>query len=777
VKVPPRFSLPGQPCWSFALGARFAVHIPHCVRLAFGAAVLVAAVAGCSRSAQSHLDRGDAYLEARKVDAAVLEFRRAVQKDAMFAPARLKLADAYLRQGNGAGALAESVRAADLLPDDENAQLKAGALLLVAGRAQDALARADRALAMAPRNADALVLRANVLAALDDLDGAILQMQQAIVVDPAGERQANLGILLHAKGRREEAEAAFRTAVATDTRSVAAQVALAKFLSGTDRPAEAEAAFKAALALDAANVEANRALATFYMASDRPAEAEPYFTKVADASGDPAAWLALADYYVTVRRNADALAMLEQLSAAPRTWALARSRLAALLYSEGKTAEAHRTIDEVIAKQPAYSEARVIRGRLLLAEGKAGEAVVEAQEAVRSDPRNADAHLLLGSARKATRDVEGAAAAFNDVLRLNPRATTAQVQLAGIHLQRGEYAKAARLAEQAVRSEPRSLEARLVLTRSLLAGSELERASTAIRELQTMFPEVGAAHAQAGLLAMRRGNRSGARATFEKALALDPRLIEPLGALTALDVGEGRAGRARARIEARLQETPHDGAVLVLAARTWASTGDEATAEDFLRRAIDADATNFDAYELLGRLYVSQNRLEEAVGEYDRLAARQPGAVGPPTMAGLILQAQGKEEAARQRYERLVESEPRAAVASNNLAWMYASRGEQLDRALQLAQAAKAALPEHPDVSDTLALVYIRKQLGSLAIPLLREAVEQRPGEPMFHYHLGLAYSQAGDKGAARQALEQALKLRDDFEGADEARTLLRSLD
>jgi len=146
-------------------------------------------------------------------------------------------------------------------------------------------------------------------------------------------------------------------------------------------------------------------------------------------------------------------------------------------------------------------------------------------------------------------------------------------------------------------------------------------------------------------------------------------------------------------------------------------------------------------------------------------------------MAGLILQAQGKSDEARRRYERLVEVAPGgAAVASNNLAWMYASRGEQLDRALQLAQAAKAQLPDQPDVSDTLAFVYIKKQLGSLAIPLLRQALEKRPDEPVFHYHLGLAYVQTGDKTAARQALERALKLKADFEGAEDARKVLRSL-
>jgi tetratricopeptide (TPR) repeat protein len=168
-------------CYPSRLKERSDMLLTPRIQLALGTAVVLVAVAvaGCSRSAQSHLDRGDAYLKQGKIDAAVLEFRGAVQKDPMLAPARLKLADAYLRQGNGAGAFGEYVRAADLLPKDADAQLKAGSLLLMAGRAEEAKARADKALALNGKNVNALVLRANALAGLKDLDGALAQMQQA----------------------------------------------------------------------------------------------------------------------------------------------------------------------------------------------------------------------------------------------------------------------------------------------------------------------------------------------------------------------------------------------------------------------------------------------------------------------------------------------------------------------------------------------------------------------------------------------------------------------
>jgi len=300
------------------------------IRFVPAVALMALTLVACSKSAQTYLERGNAQLEKGNVDAAVLEYRNAVGKDAMFAPARLKLAEAYLRQGNGAGALAESVRAADLLPKDADAQLKVGSLLLMAGRAEDAKSRADKALAINPKNVGVLVLRANAMAGLKDLDGAMKDMQQALSLYPRSSYQSNLGAIQAACGNLAEAEAAFRQAVTTDPKSVPAQLALGQFLWAAGKPADAEAAFRTALSLQPANHSASSALATFYLRTDRAAEAEPYLKKTVEASGAVDAKLALADYYVGMKRPADAVAVLEKLGAEPRYWALARTKVAGI---------------------------------------------------------------------------------------------------------------------------------------------------------------------------------------------------------------------------------------------------------------------------------------------------------------------------------------------------------------------------------------------------------------------------------------------------------------
>ena len=160
---------------------------------------------------------------------------------------------------------------------------------------------------------------------------------------------------------------------------------------------------------------------------------------------------------------------------------------------------------------------------------------------------------------------------------------------------------------------------------------------------------------------------------------------------------------------------------------------------------------------MLGRLYVKQQKLDQAVAEFDAMAARQSNPVGPLTMSGIILQAQGKDALARQRFEKALAIDPRAPVAANNLAWLYAEAGQSLDVALQLAQTAVAALPDTAEVMDTLGWVYYKKRLSSSAVSTLTRTVDRDPKNPVYHYHLGLAYAQAGESARARESLERAL--------------------
>jgi tetratricopeptide (TPR) repeat protein len=198
--------------------------------------------------------------------------------------------------------------------------------------------------------------------------------------------------------------------------------------------------------------------------------------------------------------------------------------------------------------------------------------------------------------------------------------------------------------------------------------------------------------------------------------------------------------------------------------------------EALLRRVIQTDPSYLEAYAALAQLYLIQKRRPEALRELEALAKRDPRPVGTYTMIGVIQQSEGNTKEATDYFNRALQLDPEAPVAANNLAWLYASTDDQLDRALELALRAKARLPDRPEINDTIGWVYYRRGMATDAIQYFLKSVEKDETNPVYHYHLGLAYLKNGDSARGRLALERALKLRPNFDGADVARETLQRI-
>jgi tetratricopeptide (TPR) repeat protein len=119
---------------------------------------------------------------------------------------------------------------------------------------------------------------------------------------------------------------------------------------------------------------------------------------------------------------------------------------------------------------------------------------------------------------------------------------------------------------------------------------------------------------------------------------------------------------------------------------------------------------------------------------------------------------------------------PKFPPAANNLAYLYAESGENIDEALALAQEAKRQVPDDPNISDTLGWVLYHKNIFSGAIPYLKEASEKIPDNPVVRYHLGMAYYKNDNKEMAKKELTVALKSDPKFPGAEKAKETLQAL-
>jgi Tfp pilus assembly protein PilF len=287
------------------------------------------------------------------------------------------------------------------------------------------------------------------------------------------------------------------------------------------------------------------------------------------------------------------------------------------------------------------------------------------------------------------------------------------------------------------------------------------------------YPNSASVQSLHGLLLLAQGDFSHARSALERAVTIDKNGIEASSGLAALDLAMRDFASAKRRVRALVDASPKRLDVLLLSARVHMAAGDGATAEQDLRRALDVDPNAFPAYVMLGRLYISQQKLDAARAEFEALASRQPKPVAALSMAGTILQAQGNLALARERFEQVMAIDQNAPLAANNLAWIYADSGENLDDALRLARIARTGLPDVAEVSDTLGWVYYKRKQPADAVTAFSESVTKNPKNAVYQYHLGLAHLQAGDTGKGRAALTRALSLNPKFAGAEEAKRLL----
>jgi tetratricopeptide (TPR) repeat protein len=147
---------------------------------------------------------------------------------------------------------------------------------------------------------------------------------------------------------------------------------------------------------------------------------------------------------------------------------------------------------------------------------------------------------------------------------------------------------------------------------------------------------------------------------------------------------------------------------LLLRAKVLVTIGALDRAEKDVLRAIEAAPMLPGAIELLFEIYQRQGKLAEAQRSFEEAEAAGVLHSGARLLLGRLYLSQGQIEKAQAAFEKVVAEQPDLASARNDLAFVLAQRGEQLDRALELALGVQKALPDNPAAIDTLGYVSYR---------------------------------------------------------------------
>jgi tetratricopeptide (TPR) repeat protein len=271
-------------------------------------------------------------------------------------------------------------------------------------------------------------------------------------------------------------------------------------------------------------------------------------------------------------------------------------------------------------------------------------------------------------------------------------------------------------------------------------------------------------------------NPEQAEEYLDRVLAQAPRNSEALQLRASRAMTAGKPDEALAVLDRAAEAGPLGPVMVLTRAQILASKGEWERAEEEARRAFAAAPNLTPALDLLARIYMAQDRVDEAIASFEE--AETVGALPPSgqVLLGRLHLAAGHKDQARALYEKALAQRSDLPGAKNDLAWLLADQGADLERALTLAQEAQQAEPENPDFVDTLGYVYLRKGLHEPALQQISYAVELTEGaRPEFHYHLGLALRALGREGEAVAAFERALALDANFPDAEQARRELEA--
>ena len=753
-------------------------------RLSLILALIACSLVACTRDPnvrkQKYFESGQRYFERGKYQEAAIQFNNAIQTDPRFAQAHYQLALTYSRLHQWSRAFQELSRVLELQPNNYKAHIDIANLLIANQEFKQAKEQhLDLVTEQDPNNPDLHMALANYQTGVGNLPAALQEMQKAIALDPnRSDLYLNQGMLQFNAQQFDGSENSFKKAVSLDPKSMGAQMALGSFYQRRGLYAEAEQQYRHAMQVDPKDPDPRSALVQLLTAEGNKAEAEKILRQTKeDLPDNSIGYRMLGDWYFANGDLDRATAEYESLYKQHPKDIRVRKNFAQLLVLKNRLDEARTITDGLLKQYPQDDDALDLRGQILLNQGKGSQAVEALQTAIQTNPESGVAHDHLGKAFAQIGNYTRAEAEWREALRLRPDLSDAQTNLAAALSRTGDWNGLYDTASNIIQTRPTAVEGYAFRA---IAASNLGRKDQAEQDVQKAIevaPKSAIGYIQLGNLRLPDKRFPEAEKAFQTALTLDPKSTDALNGMMRTYLAQKDPDKAIAAANAQIAKTPDStGFYDLLGTALFENKKDYPGAEVAFSKSIALDKTNSDAYLKLGQVYLAAGNADQALATYQQGIKDNPRDVPLHIFMGEVYERNHAWEDAKTAYQKALDIQPDNPVASNNYAYLILQQGGNIDLALAMAQTARRAMPDSPNAADTLGWAFYQKGAYSNAIDLFKEAVQKKPNDPTFHYHLGMAYEKADQPVPAREHLRQVLKISPNFNDAGEVKKALSEL-
>jgi putative PEP-CTERM system TPR-repeat lipoprotein len=727
----------------------------------FAATAVLALVAACGggdpeklvASAKTYLAKGEAR-------SAIIELKTALQRQPDLAEARFLLGSALLANEEPVGAVVELRKALELkhpqdivLPELARAMLEMGqnkelvaqfasaalndkqglasmktTIALAHARLGDpaaAMAAFELALDASPGYVPALVGMARQTAANGDRDGALKATGEIIA---SGKADADAWVLqgdllAFARNDKGGAIAAYRKAIELTPNHLPAHAGIIQLEVGTGG---VKAAAEQVAALQ--KVRPGHPTTRYFQA------------QVAFLQGD---YKAAKELILQLLKGAPQHAQINQLAGA-------------IELASGSNEAARAYLGKALQAAPRSVIARRLLASAHLRSGEPGKALELLQPLLAQASPDGVALALAGEAQMQLGNLDKAAAMFAQAAKANPGNVNNLTALARTRFLKGDATGAVADLEQIAASDAGTV-ADLELINTQLRRRDFQGALKAIDGLERK---------QAGkpLPSMLRGaaflglkDTPQARASFEKALAIDASFFPAALNLAALDVADKKPQIAQQRFEAILKAQPgHMRALLALADLRARNGASKQEVTDLLETAVRLNPTEATARLSLINRHLANKEAEAALAAAQQADAALPNQPAILDALGRAQQAAGQQNQALATFNKIIALQPGEPLAHMRIAAIQVGSKDN-DAAIESLKRAVAAKPDAIVPLQRLFALEVQAGRHADALKLARDVQKRQPAHSLGYVFEGDVQRAQKNDAAALASYKVAL--------------------
>lgn len=737
-------------------------------------------------------------LEMRKKDftSAENEFKAAVKLDEKSSLTHAALGALYMARNDRAGAESAFKAAADLAPVRSAVRLRYPEFKLATGASAEAKKILEDLSAQAPdylpprallmkiacverRDQDCAARVQNVLAQ-DPINHDALFQDGLINLDKGDATKAIREFEMLSNSYANDAAARYQLAVAyLEYAKTASPVNMRNAIESADSK------LNEALKISPNFPQATLLSAELKIRKNTPAAAVDLLTPLVKQYPQiPQAHYLLATAYLAQSQRDRALAEYRQMSELFPKDPQPPFLTGALLLGQQQNAEARQQFEKSVAISADFLPAVEALANLDLTDKNYASALERVQKVVDKNPKQAQAFALRGKIYLAQRDFAHAEPDLEKAIELDPNLEPAYLLLTQLYLGSNRQDQALdqlkSLVEKNKDDKDKSVSPLLRLAMLQQALKRFDAARDTYEKLLAIAPNVAAAQNNLAFLYSEQFNQLDKAYDLAKkaneAAPNEPHIADTFG-LILLKKGEYKD--ALRLLQDSASKLPDSADVQFHVGVAHYMLGQESEARSALEKAVNTTADFAGKDEARRRLTIlalnTSSPTSTAQGELDAYLRERPNDPVALLRRAQLQERQGNADQAVKTYEAIIQSNPQFAPVFRRLAIAYA-RSNQLAKASDVAQKARQAYPDDPQVADALGWVQLKNGEYDKALALLKDSASKLTEEPEAQFHLGMAYYMLGQQEPARAELQKAVNATADFPDKVEARRRLELL-